>query len=114
MGRTGSCFHNSAAEAFFSTLEWEVLRRHHFTTKDQARQVICNWANDFYNLRRRHSTIGMTPPVVREQSLTLKAKAAYNGTLNGPWGSSPDRREHGAGPGVDTTASSVFRPFMPV
>jgi len=49
MGRTGSCFHNSAAEAFFSTLEWEVLRRHHFTTKDQARQVICNWANDFYN-----------------------------------------------------------------
>ena len=76
MGRTGSCFDNSAAESFFSTLEWEVLRRHHFTTKAQARQVISTWANDFYNLRRRHSTIGMTSPVVYEQSLTLQAKAA--------------------------------------
>jgi len=40
MGRTGSCFDNSVAEAWFSTLEWEVLRRHRFRTKDQARQVI--------------------------------------------------------------------------
>jgi len=30
MGRVGSCFDNSAAEAFFSTLEWEVLSRHEF------------------------------------------------------------------------------------
>ena len=33
MGRVGSCFDNAAAEAFFSTLEHEVLSRHHFTTK---------------------------------------------------------------------------------
>ena len=76
MGRTGSCFDNSVAEAFFSTLEWEVLRRHHFTTKDQAREVIATWAEEFYNARRRHSTIGMTSPVVFEQSLTLQARAA--------------------------------------
>jgi transposase InsO family protein len=31
MGRVGSCFDNAAAEAFFSTLEWEVLSRHEFT-----------------------------------------------------------------------------------
>ncbi|HEV8176339.1 MAG TPA: IS3 family transposase, partial [Gemmatimonadales bacterium] len=31
MGRVGSCFDNAAAESFFSTLEWEVLSRHHFT-----------------------------------------------------------------------------------
>ena len=30
MGRVGSCFDNAAAEAFFSTLEWEVLSRHRF------------------------------------------------------------------------------------
>jgi len=76
LGRTGSCFDNSVAEAFFSTLEWEVLRRHHFTTKDQAREVIATWAEEFYNARRRHSTIGMTSPVVFEQSLTLQAQAA--------------------------------------
>jgi len=27
MGRVGSCFDNAAAEAFFSSLEWEVLSR---------------------------------------------------------------------------------------
>jgi transposase InsO family protein len=76
MGRTGSCFDNSAAEAWFSTLEWEVLRRHHFKTKAEARQVISKWVHEFYNLRRRHSTIGMTSPVVFEQSLTVKDNAA--------------------------------------
>ena len=32
MGRVGSCFDNAAAEAFFSSLEWEVLSRHAFVT----------------------------------------------------------------------------------
>lgn len=76
MGRTGSCFDNSVAEAWFSTLEWEVLRRHRFRTKDEARQIISRWVHEFYNVQRRHSTIGMTPPVVFEQSLTLQAIAA--------------------------------------
>jgi transposase InsO family protein len=40
MGRIGSCFDNAAAEAFFSTLEHEVLSRQHFTTKAHARQVV--------------------------------------------------------------------------
>ena len=39
MGRVGSCFDNAAAESFFSTLEWEVLSRHHFTTRAEAREV---------------------------------------------------------------------------
>jgi transposase InsO family protein len=40
MGRVGSSFDNAAAEAFFSTLEHEVLSRHHFTTKAHARQDV--------------------------------------------------------------------------
>ena len=31
---------NAAAESFFSSLDWEVLSRHHFRTKDQARGLI--------------------------------------------------------------------------
>lgn len=37
MGRVGSCFGNTAAESFFSTLEHEVLSRHHFATRAEAR-----------------------------------------------------------------------------
>ena len=37
MGRVGSCFDNAASEAFFSTLEHEVLSRHHFRTRAEAR-----------------------------------------------------------------------------
>lgn len=49
MRRVGSCFDNAAAEAFFSTLEHEVLSRHHFTTRAQARAVVVAWCLDFYN-----------------------------------------------------------------
>ncbi len=76
MGRVGSCFDNAAAESFFSTLEWEVLSRHHFRTKDQARRIINAWVEEFYNLRRRHGSAGMTSPIAFERSLTIKAIAA--------------------------------------
>ncbi|WP_414636368.1 integrase core domain-containing protein [Actinophytocola sp.] len=63
MGRTGSCFDNAAAESFFSTLEHEVLSRHHFKTRKQAKQTIVKWVVDFYNSRRRHSSCGMQSPI---------------------------------------------------
>ena len=40
MGRVGSCFDNAAAEAFFSSLEWEVLSRHGFENTRQAQAVV--------------------------------------------------------------------------
>jgi putative transposase len=62
MGRVGSCFDNAAAESFFSTLEHEVLSRHHFTTKAQARAVVLEWCHNFYNTRRRHSSAALMAP----------------------------------------------------
>ena len=52
MGRVGSCFDNAASEAFFSTLEHEVLSRHHFRTRAEARAVVVPWCQDFYNVKR--------------------------------------------------------------
>jgi transposase InsO family protein len=63
MGRVGSCFDNAAAEAFFSSLEWEVLSRHQFTDTDQARDVVLDWCYDFYNQTRRHSSANMMSPI---------------------------------------------------
>lgn len=73
MGRVGSCFDNAAAESFFSTLEWEVLSRHHFSTRNEAREVITRWVCDFYNKARRHSSCGMKSPIDYENSAILEA-----------------------------------------
>ncbi len=54
MGRVGSCF-DAAAEAFFSSLEWEVLSRHEFDSTAKARAVVIDWCYGFYNHQRRHS-----------------------------------------------------------
>jgi transposase InsO family protein len=66
MGRVGSCFDNAAAEAFFSSLEWEVLSRHQFSDPAHARSVVLPWCYDFYNLRRRHSSAHMLSPIAYE------------------------------------------------
>jgi putative transposase len=73
MGRVGSCFDNAAAESFFSTLEWEVLSRHHFSTRAEAREVVTRWVCDFYNKARLHSSCGMKSPIDYENSATMEA-----------------------------------------
>ena len=76
MGRVGSCFDNAAAEAFFSSLEWEVLSRHDLATVDQARAVVLDWCYGFYNHDRRHSTIGMVSPITYENTAASDREAA--------------------------------------
>lgn len=76
MGRVGSCFDNAAAESFFSTLEHEVLSRHTFTTKAQAREVIKKWCHEFYNTRRRHSSATLLAPAEFEKITADQPAAA--------------------------------------
>ncbi len=76
MGRGGSCFENAAAEAFFSSLEWEVLSRHELSTLDQAQTVVLDWCYGFYNEHRRHSTIGMVSPITYETTAAPDREAA--------------------------------------
>ena len=75
MGRVGSCFDNAAAEAFFSSLEWEVLSRHEFTTTATARAVVLDWCYGFYNHTRRHSSADRKSPINYENA-TLDQGAA--------------------------------------
>jgi putative transposase len=76
MGRVGSCFDNAAAESFFSTLQHEVLSRHHFTTKAQARTVVLDWCHNFYNTRRRHSSAALLAPAEFEKITADQPAAA--------------------------------------
>ena len=76
MGRVGSCFDNAAAEAFFSSLEWEVLSRHGFASTRQAQAVVLDWCYGFYNHQRRHSSAGMMSPVNYENTAAPDREAA--------------------------------------
>ena len=68
MGRVGSCFDNAAAEAFFSSLEWEVLSRNDFETPTGAQEVVMDWCYGFYNHNRRHSSANMMSPINYENT----------------------------------------------
>jgi transposase InsO family protein len=65
VGRTGVCFDNSVAEAFWSSLKRELVHRYRFPDRATARRAIFAWINR-YNTRRLHSSLGYLPPVTWE------------------------------------------------
>jgi transposase InsO family protein len=62
VGRTGVCWDNAVAEAFWSSLKREVIHRYRFDTRAEARRSIFAWIHT-YNHRRLHSSLGYVPPV---------------------------------------------------
>jgi putative transposase len=63
MGSVGDAYDNAMCESFFATLECELLARSRFKTQAEARHAIFEFVEGFYNLRRRHSSIGYLSPV---------------------------------------------------
>ncbi len=76
MGRVGCALDNAVAESFFSTLEHELLSKHRFATRAEARRRVARWIDEWYNARRRHSTCGMLSPINYELATTRAAEAA--------------------------------------
>jgi putative transposase len=72
MGRRGDAFDNALAESFFATLETELLDRHTFRTRDEARLALFSYIEGFYNPRRRHSTLGYRSPDRFEDEMIRK------------------------------------------
>lgn len=66
MSRKGNCWDNAVAESFFATLKEELIYRGAWPTKAQAKEAIDEYITRFYNLRRRHSTLGYATPVQYE------------------------------------------------
>ena len=62
MSRKGDCWDNAPMESFFGTLKMECLHHHKFKTRDQARQVVFDYIEVFYNRIRRHATIQNQAP----------------------------------------------------
>jgi hypothetical protein len=78
MGRTGSALDNAVAEAFHSTLEFELRSRTRFPSKADARREIMEWLEE-YNTLRLHFTNGMLSPLEYENGRRRPgAKATTN------------------------------------
>jgi transposase InsO family protein len=72
MSRKGDCYDNAVMESFWGTLKTELLyqqRNGRFDSHTQARRMIFEYIEVFYNRQRRHSAIGYQSPEAFEASL---------------------------------------------
>jgi len=69
MSRRGNCYDNAFAESFFATLKKELIYRHVYSTKDEAKKAIFEYIEVWYNRQRLHSSLGYKTPIQFEESL---------------------------------------------
>jgi putative transposase len=74
MSKKGDCWDNAVAESFFATLELELITGARWKTRDEARRAIFGFIETWYNLERRHSTLGYRSPATYEREV-LRAAA---------------------------------------
>jgi putative transposase len=70
MSRRGNCYDNAAMESFWSTLKTECFGRFIPTTRTEAKSMIFDYIETFYNPVRRHSSLGYKSPVDFEKNHT--------------------------------------------
>jgi len=75
MGSVGDCYDNAITEAFFATLECELLDREHFRSLAAAELAVFDFIEGFYNPHRRHSALGYHSPAAYERRATACAAA---------------------------------------
>ena len=71
MSRSGNVWDNAAMESFFSSLKIERTARKNYRTRNEAKADVFDYTERFYNMTRRHSTIGYVSPVEFERKLGL-------------------------------------------
>ena len=73
MSRKGDPYDNACIESFHATIKKELIYRYKWETREGAIKAIGYYINQFYNTRRRHSTLDYVSPVDFER--------AYNKSL---------------------------------
>lgn len=69
MSRKGNCWDNAPTESFFRTLKVECIYQHSIQTREQAKQLIFDYIEVFYNRQRKHSTLNYMSPADYERSV---------------------------------------------
>jgi transposase InsO family protein len=55
MSRSGDCYDNAMMESFWATLKAELVHLQRYATREQARQLIFEHIEVFYNRKRLQS-----------------------------------------------------------
>lgn len=73
MSGAGNCYDNAVVESFFSTLEFELIRQRPWATPTEAREAVRRYIEQWYNPRRRHSTLRYRSPMEYEAQILQAA-----------------------------------------
>lgn len=75
MSRKGDCWDNAVAESFFKTLKTELTNHYQFNNHQEAKNVIFEYIEVFYNRIRTHSANNYLSPVEFERKNQDLAKS---------------------------------------
>jgi transposase InsO family protein len=73
MSRRGDCWDNAVVESFFATLKRELVSGARWTTPAEAEMAMTEYLEGWYNIHRRHSTLGYLSPAAFEARLASAA-----------------------------------------
>lgn len=74
MSGVGNCYDNAPAESLIGTLKTECIT-YQFATRVEARRVIFEYIEVWYNRQRLHSSLGYVPPVEFERQYFYDIKS---------------------------------------
>ncbi|MBK8039492.1 MAG: transposase [Verrucomicrobiaceae bacterium] len=69
MSRTANCYDNATMESFWATLKAECFGSSVPSTRAQARSMVFDYIETFYNPVRLHSALGFQSPLAFELSI---------------------------------------------
>jgi putative transposase len=77
LSRPGQCWDNAVAESWFGTYKLEMIEGHSWASIAKLRSATFAWIEGWYNLRRRHSSLGgMSPANYEKIHLPAATQAA--------------------------------------
>jgi len=62
LGRTGTCYDNAVAESMFATYKKELIHTRPWPTMADLQKETRDWIENYYNTKRRHSTLAYLTP----------------------------------------------------
>jgi putative transposase len=82
MSRRGNCYDNAAMESWFGTLKTELGE--FFESPSEAKRLLFDYIEIFYNRKRMHSSLGYLSPAEFEQNASRANLTAQTKPLSAP------------------------------